>query len=219
MVRRPLRGMLTRSVNSQHLQGCWAWLGLCAVWAVACVVVWLLPVEWQIALRWRTDSWVSEPWTVWTASFTHLSDMHLIVNLLTLVCLAIVGAQSGCKRDEVVAVLLAWPLSTLALLLWPQVQFYAGFSGLNHALALILIAQGALNFVVKHEFSGVVFLLAVLLMVKIIWETPWSVPMRHDTSWGFTVVQAAHLSGLLAAAMAAAVIYTARIFLTKAVVE
>lgn len=199
--------------------GTWAWGGLCGLLAVICIGAWLLPVEWQIAMRWHAQSWGHAPWTLWTASLTHLSDTHVLVNVLALVCLAIIGTHTGCGRLEALAVLVAWPLSTALLLIWPQVQFYAGFSGLNHALALVIIAQSAMYLIVKREFSVIAFLLALMLLSKIIWEQAWQVPLRPDASWGFAVVQAAHLTGLLAAAIALAFVYAVRILLTKAVVE
>jgi rhomboid family GlyGly-CTERM serine protease len=200
-----------------HLTG--AWSGLCGLLAALCIGVWLLPVEWQIALRWDAQTWSDAPWTCWSASLTHLSDTHLLVNVLALLCLAIIGAHTGCGRAEALAVLMAWPLSTGLLLMWPQVQFYAGFSGLNHALALVIIAQSAIHLIVKREFSAIAFLLALMLMSKMIWEQGWQVPLRPDLSWGFVVVQAAHVTGVLAAGMAVALVYTARIFCTKEVVE
>jgi rhomboid family GlyGly-CTERM serine protease len=195
------------------------WALLCTLLAAACMAVWLLPVETQIALRWQLVNWQQQPWQLWTASLTHLSDTHLILNLLALLCLAIIGSHTGSGRDEVMIALIAWPLSTLALLIWPQVQFYAGFSGLNHALAVILCAQSAMKLIVKREFSVIAFLLALMLLAKIFWEAPWSEPLRPDASWGFAVVQAVHLTGMLAALLAAALVYSARILFTKAVVE
>jgi rhomboid family GlyGly-CTERM serine protease len=196
-----------------------AWALMCALFAVACIVIWLLPVDTQIALHWRADRWLSQPWTLWTASIVHLSNTHLTLNLLALLCLAIMGSQTGCGRDEVVALLLAWPLSTWALLIWPQLQFYAGFSGLNHALALMIAAHAAMAWIVRQEFSVIACLLGLLLLAKMLWERPWSEPLRADASFSFSVVQAAHLTGMLAALLAVALVYVARMFFTKAVVE
>jgi rhomboid family GlyGly-CTERM serine protease len=197
-----------------------AWSGLCAALAIACIAVWLLPVDWQIALRWRADGWFAAPWTLWTASLTHLSDLHLLANLVALPCFAIIGQHLGANRSDALALLLAWPITHLALLLWPQIAFYAGFSGVNHALAGVLIARAAIDFIVDRNFSIIAFLLASVLLAKLVWEAPWAQPLRMDTSWGFTVVQAAHLSGFFSGMLCSALVYFgARIFLTKAVVE
>jgi membrane associated rhomboid family serine protease len=196
-----------------------AWGGLCAALGALCIAVWLLPVDWQIALRWRSDGWTAAPWTLWTASVTHLSDLHLLANLVGLLCLSLIGEHLGADHHDALALLLAWPLLHLALLLWPLIQFCAGFSGLNHAVAGVLIARAAINFIVTRQLSLIAFLFTSLLLAKLIWEAPWAQPLRADASWGFTVVQAAHLTGFISGAVAFAAVQFARIFLTKAVVE
>jgi rhomboid family GlyGly-CTERM serine protease len=188
--------------------GTWSWGGLCGLLAFVCISVWLLPVEWQIAMRWHAQSWGHAPWTLWTASLTHLSDMHMWVNVLALVCLAIVGAHTGCGRLEALAVWIAWPLSTSLLLIWPEVQFYAGLSGLNHAIAVIIAMHGTARAVRERKITMMALLLALVLAFKIAWEQAWQAPLRFDASWGFTVVQAAHLTGMMAAVMASTTVCT-----------
>jgi rhomboid family GlyGly-CTERM serine protease len=197
-------------IPSKPLQH-YAWSGLCTVLGALCIAVWLLPVDWQIALRWRADSWLAAPWTLWTASLTHLSDLHLLANLVGLLCLSLIGQHLGANHRDALALLMAWPLTNLALLLWPQVQFYAGFSGLNHALAGMLIARTAIHFIVTKQLSAFGFLFTSLLLVKLIWETPWAQPLRMDASWGFTVVQAAHLSGICCGFLALSLIALLRL--------
>jgi rhomboid family GlyGly-CTERM serine protease len=183
-----------------------AWSGLCATLALFCIAVWLLPAQWQIALRWRADGWLAAPWTLWSAGLTHLNDLHLLANLVGLLCLAIIGEHLGANHHDALALLLAWPLTHLALLLWPQIQSYAGFSGLNHAVAGIIIARNAINFIVNRQISVIAFILTSLLLAKLIWEAPWAQPLRVDANWGFTVVQAAHLSGAVCGFAALALI-------------
>jgi rhomboid family GlyGly-CTERM serine protease len=172
-----------------------AWGGVCLALGALCISAWLLPVDWQIAMRWRADEWMAKPWTLWSASLTHLSDLHLLANLVGLFCLAVIGQHLGANHHDALALLLAWPLTHLALLLWPQIQLYAGFSGMNYALAGILIARSAIYFIVNRTVSLIGFVFTGLLLAKLIWEAAWAQPLRTDPSWGFTVVQAAHLSG------------------------
>lgn len=216
MARKPVKATM-RSLQAL------AWSGLCGALALLCIAVWLLPVDWQIALRWHSDVWAQQPWTLLTASLTHLSDVHLLVNLVALVCLAIIGEHIGAGAQDALALLMAWPLVHLALLLWPEIRFYAGFSGLNHALAGILVARSAINLVVKRRVCVIMLVLTPMLLAKLIWESSWAQPLRADTALGFTVVQAAHLTGfvggLLAVLWVSAGAQLARIFLTKAVVE
>ncbi len=193
----------------------YAWSGLCTGLALLCMAVWLLPVDLQIALRWRSDLWLVQPWTLWTASLTHLSDAHLMANLLGLLCLSIIGQHLGANHLDALALLLAWPLTHVALLLWPQIQFYAGFSGLNYAVAGIIIAKCATNFIVMRQLSVIGFLFTTLLLAKLIWEAPWAQPLRMDASWGFTVVQAAHLTGLTSGLCASTLVFGALRLRTK----
>ncbi len=206
-------------MRSEAAQPSLAWAGGCAALASLCVMVWLLPVEAQISLRWQRTDGLAQAWTLWTASLTHLSDAHLIVNLLALLCLGVIGHHVGAGRAEVIAFLPAWPLSNLALLLWPEIQFYAGFSGLNHALALMIVAKCAMDFIVDRHLSIIAFFLALMMLARLIHEAPWVSPLRMDASWGFTVVQAAHLTGAVSACLAFVGLQLARILFTKAVVE
>jgi rhomboid family GlyGly-CTERM serine protease len=183
-----------------------AWWALCALIGAACLVAWQLPVEMQMALRWEASRWAAHPWTLWTAALSHINAVHLSVNLLSLLGLCILGAHLGAGAREAAALLIAWPLTHLALLLWPTVQLYAGLSGLNHALGGIVIAQSAMNLIVNKRFQMIGSLLAPLVIIKLLWESAWSQPLRMDASWGFNVVQAAHLSGFLAGALCCVVV-------------
>ena len=196
-----------------------AWWALCAAIGAACLIAWQLPVDAQLALRWRASSWSQQPWTLWTAALSHVNAAHLSVNLLSLLCLCIIGAHAGAGAREALALAIAWPLLHLALLLWPSVQLYAGLSGMNHALAGIIAARGAMDLIVNRRFQVIAYLLALLVIVKLIWESAWSEPLRADASWGFTVVQAAHLSGFVVGLLAASGLYVARILRTSSVVE
>ncbi len=198
------------------LRGSQAWWLLCGGLAAACMIAWLLPVDAQLAMRWQANSWQHAPWTLWSAALTHLNAAHLAANLLSLLCLCIIGAHAGASAREALALLIAWPLAHLALLLWPQVQLYAGFSSLNHALAGIIIARSAIDLIVNRRFQTISLLLALLLIAKLFWEMPWAQPLRPDANWGFTVVQAAHLSGFAVGFVACSVLYAARTLRPKA---
>ena len=184
-----------------------AWWLLCGLMGVACCIVWFLPVDAQLGLRWQASTWQQTPWTLWSAALTHLSAAHLSVNLLALLCLCIIGAHAGAGACEVLALLIAWPIAHLILLLWPQVQFYAGFSSLNHAVAGIIIAHSAIELIVNRRFLVIGFLLGLMLIAKLLWESAWGEPLRADANWGFTVVQAAHLSGFLAGLAAQLIVW------------
>lgn len=191
-----------------------AWPALCFALGGASATVWWIGSP--DALTWHAATWWREPWTLWTASLTHLSGAHLLGNLLAIGALGVLGASLDLGRPQVVAVLLAWPLVTLGLLAWPEVTGYSGLSGLIHALVGVLWSFFAIYSIAK-PLSFVIF---AGLCFKLLAEQAWEQPVAFDPSWGFNVVYAAHLSGALAGVSLGLVLTQAcRMRLTRAVVE
>lgn len=182
-----------------------AWLGLFAAVSVCSVV--LAPAgpfgAWASQLSWQADHWIQAPWTLWSASVVHLSMAHLGANLLGLGAVGVLGYAMGAGRLACLALLLAWPLSHLGLLAWAQVGACSGLSGLLHAGTAVLGMVA-----VRRLFSRAIDrILAVMvpggLLLKLALEHPWSTPLLQDADWGFTVVQASHLTGAAAGALCA----------------
>jgi hypothetical protein len=180
-----------------------SWLAVCAVLAGgSALVAWLtgmappvpeLPVH---PLAWDAAHWLRQPWTLWTAAWVHTSFGNLSGNLLAIALLAIAGAALDAGRPAAIALLVAWPLSTLALLAWPQVTQYSGLGGPIHAAAAVLGMHAAARPALK-PFSPLLF---AALALKLLAERAWTQPVAFDPSWGFNVVYAAHLTGALAGA-------------------
>ena len=109
-----------------------AWPLLCALLGAASVAVWLAtgaaaqePLS-PAALLWHPAAWWQRPWTLWTAALVHLTGVHLAANLLALGAVAVLGRALDAGRPATLALLVAWPLTTLTLLAWPQVGGYGG---------------------------------------------------------------------------------------------
>lgn len=177
-----------------------AWLVVCGVLGGGSVAVaWasglVSPVHELTAhpLAWEAHHWVSRPWTLWTSAWVHTSGGSLAGNLLALTGLAVLGAAVGVGRAAAGALTLAWPLATLALLLWPEVTSYAGLGGPIHAAAAVL-GMHVLRRPALKPFS---LLLFGALGLKLLAERGWAQPVAFDPSWGFNVVFAAHLTGTL----------------------
>jgi rhomboid family GlyGly-CTERM serine protease len=136
--------------------------------------------------------WLTHPWTLWTAPLVHLSAAHALANSFAMAALLAIAALSGGKpllRRYLIGLLIAWPLSTLSLLLCPEVTSYVGLSGLVHAgIAMlgILLLQGS-------RYMGLALLLG--LAVKLWQEQAWVQPVVWSADWGFNVVVVAHLYG------------------------
>jgi hypothetical protein len=129
--------------------------------------------------------------------------------VLALVAVGVRGHTVGARSREALALFMAWPLTTLGLLFWPAVGWYAGLSGVIHAAAAI-VAWRALT---QRSARGIGALLAVGLCIKLLLERGWAAPVAFDSHWGFNVVYAAHLSGTVTGLIAAAVMDgAARVF-------
>ena len=175
-----------------------AWTGLCLALGIGGLYAW--SGGRQAWLVWHAEAWSYHPWQLWTASLAHLTAAHLLINLAALVALAILGGFMHAGRTAVAACLLAWPLSTLALVLWPEISYYSGMSGLLMAMLAVLAVHATTRS--EARVSGMVLL--CVLGFKLLSEHAWTQPMAFDPHWGFNVVYAAHLTGAVAGAVCAA---------------
>ena len=119
------------------------WPGLCVLLGLASLLTWFS--DGQAALAWHAATWAQTPWVLWSAGLVHLSLAHLMVNLVALAVLAVLGAFLQAGKIAALALLLAWPLGTLALLWWPQISGYSGMSGLLNAMLAVLWAHTAVH--------------------------------------------------------------------------
>ncbi|MCD9007330.1 rhombosortase [Luteimonas sp. XNQY3] len=121
-------------------------------------------------------------WRLWSGHWVHLDLRHAAVNLLAL---ALIAARMRQLRPLLSASLLMMPLSAVLLLLAvPDLQWYAGLSGLLHGWAAwLLLRQGG-----RVALAG-----AALLAGKLLWEQ--LAPAADDAT--FQVIHAAHLAGAL----------------------
>lgn len=141
-----------------------------------------------------------QAWRWASAAFVHYSFTHLGVNLLGCAAVAAFALVARLPREDVWAWWLAWPLSTLALVLWPQIQHYGGASGVLHAgvavvATLLLQAFGIRRWVGALVLAG--------LSAKVWLEAPWEHALHPDPVLGMSVAVAAHASGLLCGALSA----------------
>jgi hypothetical protein len=152
------------------------WLLLCALHGVASMLLWWSGKGLVDALTWQAMDWRAQPWTLWTTAWVHNNTPHLIANQMALGAMTALAWIVRPPRLCTLAWLLAWPLSTLTLLWWPQIGYAVGLSGVLHAGALVL----AVHLLFKR--------LAVPKALE-----------QHPVVWSsgneMSVVQAAHLAG------------------------
>jgi membrane associated rhomboid family serine protease len=182
-----------------------AWPALCLLLIAGAALAWVACAQGWVtadALMWRRGPPGSPPWTWWTAPLLHPDAAHWVGNALALGALAVLGVALHATRADALALALAWPLGTLALLAWPAIGGYYGLSGTVHAAAAIL----ALRAWRAPATRPLGLLLAGGLLIKLALERGWAMPVGFDHGWGFNVVYAAHFSG---AAVGAAVAISA----------
>lgn len=186
-----------------------AWLAICAVLALgaaaAAATRGLVPPFHDVAVEpmaWRAGGWTRQPWTLWTAAWVHTSAGALAGNLLALAALAIAGAALGAGTVAALALALAWPLTTLALLVWPQVTSYAGLDGTIHAAAAVL----GVHLMRRTRLQALGTILFGGIALKLLAERGWAQPVAFDPGWGVNLVYGSHLAGALVGAGCAVVL-------------
>lgn len=182
-----------KALNARSL----SWLVLCALHGVLSMLVWWAREGTVDALTWRADGWLDQPWTLWTSSWVHLNTPHLIGNQVALGALAALGWIVRPTLACGLAWLLAWPLLQLSLLLWPQIGYAVGLSGVLHAGAAVMGVQLLLKRIAVPKARRWGGLLLVGLLLKLWAERAWAYPVVWDGGSEMSVVQAAHLGGVV----------------------
>jgi hypothetical protein len=188
----PAGGVQRRSPASRRSP---SWLLLCALHGVASMLLWWAGENTLESFIWRADTWLTQPWTLWTSAWVHMNTPQLIVNQIGLGFLAafawVVRPTLACSM----AWLLAWPLAQISLLWWPQIGYAAGLSGVLHAGAMVLAMQLVRQRIPIPKARRWGSLLGLGLVVKLLAEQGWSHPVVWDSANDISVVQAAHFTG------------------------
>lgn len=147
-------------------------------------------IDWQPGRAW------SEPWRAWTAATLHLSTLHLAANLAGVVVVGLLGGVADLPIRATLAWFAAWPLTQFGLLLRPDLQHFAGLSGVLHAG----VAIAALELVVTgpRQRRGIGLAILAGLALKVLLEAPWGPPLVHPAGWDIAVAPFAHACGTLA---------------------
>ncbi|WP_394002163.1 rhombosortase [Luteimonas sp. WGS1318] len=129
-----------------------------------------------------------ELWRLWSGHWVHLDPRHAAINLVALVLMALIAARMRLLRPLLVTSLLMLPLIAAGLLLAvPDLQWYAGLSGLLHGWAAWLLLRRG---------GRIALIGTVLLAGKLIAEQ-WT-PVAGVAA--FPVIHAAHVTGAIVGA-------------------
>lgn len=158
-------------------------------------------------LDWRPARALSQPWRWITAAWVHLDGAHLAANLAGAAVLALFGHAARCTARDALAWLCAWPLTHGLLLAAPQLQHYAGASGVLHAGVAVasfgIVARGS----GRRRAIGALVLAG--LAIKLLDEQALGAPVRLLPGWDFPVAVLAHATGTAAGLACAAVAWAA----------
>lgn len=182
-----------------------SWEYLAIAFAMASVAAWWMPanlLDWQPALAW------AEPWRALTGAFVHWNVAHLGTNLLGTALVAALGSMARLPAPATLAWVAAWPLTQATLYMQPAIVHYGGLSGVLHAgvavatLWLLVCEQG------RRRALGAA--IGVALLVKLLLEEPWGLPLRPAVNAGIggtemAVAPLAHAAGAVAGLVCAAV--------------
>lgn len=159
----------------------------------------------HVFIYWRY-SFFSKPWRWWTAHWVHVGWIHFLLNMLAFICLPFIFPLV--KTRHLVGLLLILPpfISIGFYALYPDVEAYAGLSGVLHGL-YIACAIFYLQFPKERKFS---ILVLSLVLAKIIWENTFG-SLKTAELIGSPVLVEAHLLGAIGGAMIASIYVLYRI--------
>ena len=174
------------------------WLVLAALLILGSVLAWHSD---RARWGWQPELAVSQPWRAWSAAFVHFSGLHLMANLAGALLVGALGWAARVPARSSVAWAVAWPLTQVGLLVQPALLQYGGLSGVLHAGVVVVSVQLVFAGTRTQRRVGAATLLIVLL--KVLGETPWAGPLSHPAGWDIAVAPMAHASGLVAGVLTA----------------
>ena len=163
--------------------------------AAVLIVMSLLQLTDFDALRYQ-QNWVSqgEYWRVFTAHWVHVNWQHLMLNALGLVlCMGITSPGWTISRWVIYHFLLVLGISILFTLLNPELQWYAGYSGVLYGIFML----AAIDLYQRDKL--IAGLLGIAISTKILLEQVGGFNVTSSEFIGTLVVIDAHLYGALLA--------------------
>lgn len=166
----------------------------------AAIVAWAVPALGELLILDRAHVLGGEWWRVVTGSLVHYSASHLASDVLAFgVAGALLERRS---RAAMAALTVASPLSVGAavLLFQPQLDRYAGLSGMAYAAIVALALAGLREVGTMRMLSGAAL---VGCVAKLAWEMSSHRMLLVDAPAGVVTVPVAHVAGALAALVVA----------------
>ena len=173
--------MLNKTIHSQHL----FWLTI----IILCVLLqWLTQTS---SFRYDRNLIIAGEWyRLFSASFVHLNNVHLFMNIIGIIFVSIFFSSSLKLLQWFLLIVLSSLFITICLLwLNEDIQFYIGFSGVLHSLFI----AGAIAEIRRYPVSG--WLFTISLMLKLAWEQLYGAIPGSETLTNGQVIVDSHLYG------------------------
>lgn len=146
-----------------------------------------------------------QPWRFLTAHWVHLGWIHYVMNISVLLCLPLIFPKLHVKWLIVGAVCLPIIMSLIFYRYYPELQAYAGFSGVLHGL-YVIAALINLKYPSEQKIAGFILF---GLVVKLCWEVYVGGNASATAQLiGYPVFIAAHQWGALLAFVGVIIGYT-----------
>ena len=145
----------------------------------------------DVFIYWR-PFFYTEFWRCWTAHWVHVGWIHFALNLFAFACLPFIFPLV--KMRHLISLLLILPpcISLSFYYFYPQVEAYAGLSGVLHGL-YVAVAIYHLKYPKERNFAALVLFLGC---AKIAWEHFFGSLHTADLI-GSPVLVEAHLLGVI----------------------
>ena len=165
--------------------------------ALAAISLLLLAIGAADAFEYRRALLATEPWRSVTGHFVHLNWSHALINALALLIVArLFAPEIGARRQLAVLLASSLVISAALAVIFPEIAWYRGLSGIVHALYF----AGATTWLLRARprTLGNLWLPAALVAggwIKVALEQPVGDALPHAEWLGAAVVPQAHLIG------------------------
>lgn len=163
--------------------------------AVALIVMGLLQLSDFQTLRYQ-QNWLAngEYWRIFSAHWVHVNTPHLLLNAFGLVlCMGITSPPWSIMRWVIYNFLLTLGISISFTLLNPELQWYAGYSGVLYGIFMLAAID------LYRRDKPIAVLLTMAISTKIVLEQVGGFNVTSSKFIGTPVVIDAHLYGALLA--------------------
>lgn len=171
----------------------------------SCVLVSAMLQRFQPDLIYVRAQFCNEPWRCWTAHWVHVGWIHYLLNMLALVCLAFIFPRFKNRYLLILILFLPLAISLSFYFFYPDIQAYAGLSGVLHGL-YVATALFYVQFSKERQFA---LLILGLVVMKLIGENIFT-PTQTAALIGSPIITEAHVLGAIWGAVFAALLVVCR---------